>query len=182
LLREKRNYVELSTFLDTVKLDSTFNILSLNYYKAFNHYNLKQDDSSRYYANKYLSILENEPELRIPFKLNFWCKYQMLSIIGSKDEAIKYLWDPFIESLDEDLTRQWALKSTELMFMAINGNYEAAGEQLQAMNREYPKMGDYAWLNLPIYDRIKEEHPPFIDIINNLRLPPKLTEENPMKM
>jgi len=66
--------------------------------------------------------------------------------------------------------------------MAINGNYQAAGEQLQAMNREYPQMGDYAWLNWPIYDRIKEEYPPFQDIINNLILPPKLTEENPLKM
>jgi len=178
---KKRNYIELSTFLDTVKLDSTFNILSLNYYKALSHYNLKYDDSSRYYANKYLSILENESELDIPFG-SFNSKYQMLSIIGSKDEAIK-LFDPiYIESLDEDLYRQWRLKRYELMFMAINGNYEAAGEQLQAMNREYPKMGDYAWLNFPIYDRIKEEYPPFQDIINNLRLPPKLTEENPLKM
>jgi len=88
----------------------------------------------------------------------------------------------FIELLDEDLTRQWLLKLYELTFMTINGNYEAAGEQLQTMNREYPQMGNYAWLNLPIYDRIKEEYPPFIDIINNLRLPPKLTEENPLKM
>jgi len=66
--------------------------------------------------------------------------------------------------------------------MAINGQYKEAGELLRSMNKDYPKVGAYAWLNLPIYDRIKEEYPPFQDIINNLQMPPKLTEVDRLKM
>ena len=55
---------------------------------------------------------------------------------------------------------------------------EAATEKLLELNLNYPQYGDYASLyNLPEFDKIKKEHPPFLEALNNLKLPMKLQLE-----
>jgi TolB-like protein len=179
LLLQQRNFSGLNLFLDTIKLDSSLNMADHAYYKAINYYNLREDDSSKIYAQKFL----NTDIKDISLYRQFSGRYAMLSILGLREEANHYLTRAFgIEVHHEDQTRQFGYKARELQYLAINGEYLEAGDLLRKMNKDYPKVGSYAWLNLPILDRIKEEYPPFVDIINSLQMPPKLTEVDRLKM
>jgi tetratricopeptide (TPR) repeat protein len=179
LLLQQRNFSDLNVFLDTVTLDSSLNLADHAFYKAINYFNLREDDSSRIYAQKFLNIDAKD----INIYRQFSGHYIMFSILGLKEEANHlFAGASGIEVNHEDLIRQFGYKAWKLQYLAINGDYLEAGELLRSMNKDYPKVGAYAWLNLPIYDRIKEEYPPFQDIINNLQMPQKLKEVDRLKM
>ncbi len=49
---------------------------------------------------------------------------------------------------------------------------------LHDLNNNFLQFGDYATIyNLPDYDKIKKEYPPFLEALNNLKLPMKLSLE-----
>ncbi len=71
----------------------------------------------------------------------------------------------------------------EIDLLSTMGEYEEATDLLLKINRSYPNYGDYASLfNLPRFDKIKSEYPPFVEALNNLKLPPKLDLEGLIKL
>ena len=85
-------------------------------------------------------------------------------------------------NLDKDRQLQFNLKTGHAVYFAMTQQYPKANELLKQLNKDYPQVGDYRWLNNPLFDRIKKEYPQFQETINQIRLPPKLTDSNPSKM
>ena len=85
------------------------------------------------------------------------------------------------EASEDDLYNQWHKMRVELYALCMN-DYEAATELLQKMNKEFPHLGHYGWLNLYNFNRIRDEYSPFQEAINNLQLPPKLGQFDRIKM
>ena len=64
---------------------------------------------------------------------------------------------------------------SEIELLSLLGDYKEATDLLINLNRSYPNYGMYANLfNNPRFDKIKSEYPPFVEALNNLKLPPKL--------
>ena len=66
------------------------------------------------------------------------------------------------------------MESDIISFLILSGNYAEATQALKAINKEFPQVGDYGWLNLPIYDRIKSEYPAFREALSHLKTPPRI--------
>jgi len=72
---------------------------------------------------------------------------------------------------------------SEIELLSILGDYKEATELLINLNRSYPNYGEYAELmTSPLLDKIKSEYPPFVDALNNLKLPPKPDLEGLVKL
>ena len=102
----------------------------------------------------------------------------MYAVQGDKNESEKFYQ---YEAIEDDLYSQWSKMRYELFALCMY-DYKAANEILQKMNKEFPQLGHYGWLNFSIFNRIREEHPPFQETINSLQLPPKLGQFDRIKM
>jgi hypothetical protein len=71
---------------------------------------------------------------------------------------------------------------TEIKLLSVLGEYEEATDLLINLNQTQPNYGRYAELSNPAMDKIKSEHPPFVEALNNLKLPPKLDLEGLVKL
>ena len=71
----------------------------------------------------------------------------------------------------------------EVQLLSLLGDYKGATEILLKLNETYPNFGDYKIIRVsPFFDRIKEEYPPFVDALNNLKLPERIPIEEAMKL
>ena len=186
LLSQDRKHSEALRYLDSVVPDTTFTELEWLESKALAHFALNEVDSARFHASAFLKLLDDPSGpafgagrgglASLPF-----ATIRMHGIMGNEvDFLALFPWPK--NQLEQDLTYQWAMMTWELNHFVFSKRYDDATSKLKEMNSRFPDWGNYAWLNLPEFDRIKEEHPPFQDAINSLRLPPLVSETNPMKM
>jgi len=105
----------------------------------------------------------------------------MHGVLENKENLASWLDMPE-KQVEQDLRAQASIAVLEIRHLVFRCDYEQATTKLEQLNRNIPQFGHYNWLNLPLYDRIKEEYPLFQDAINNLKLPPKVSEIDPLKM
>lgn len=158
-LLEQREFPKLLALMDSSS-DSLSEPNRL-YYQIVANYLLKRDDQVKRLGTAYLSLNDN----------SFNKKLDVLAILGKEQEFRQLLEQPG-RNLEEDLSLQWSVDSDILSYLILSGNYAEATSALKEINREFPQVGDYGWLNLPIYDRIKSEYSPFKEALKGLKLPP----------
>lgn len=182
LYMQRRDYKSLLKFTNEVALDSTFNELSLPYYKAEAYFAMGREDSARMYAKAYFKVRTKKPELKLVNEYFATGKdAPMHGILGEKIELRELL--PFPEKqIEQDLALQAYIMYYELNHLVYLREYQKAAEKLEQTNRYFPLFGNYIWLNLPMYDRIKNEYPRFQEVINGLKIPPKVAEASRLKM
>jgi TolB-like protein len=146
--------------------DTAFREELRTYYKVVANYLLKHDVKAKKLGAYYLA-LKGAPTFR---------KGDVLAILGKQEEFIKNYERPGW-NLEEDLSSQWNIKTENLTFLILSGKYEEATRTLTQINEQFPQVGDYGWLNLPIYNRIKQEYPPFSKALQELKLPPRLNPQ-----
>jgi TolB-like protein len=160
LLLQQRNFPELLKLMETAP-DSVYNPPRRLYYQIIGNYLLSRDDQVKKLGAAYLALDDN----------NITRRLDVLAMLGQEEEFRRLLEQPG-RSLEEDLSLQCSVDGDILSYLILSGNYEEATLALKEINREFPQVGDYGWLNLPIYDRIKSEHPPFSEALKGLKLPP----------
>jgi len=106
----------------------------------------------------------------------------VLAILGSEAEFRKADTHPREANLDEDLSLQWSMDAEIVSFYAFSGKYAEATQALREVNKKFPQVGDYGFLNLPVYNRIKDEYPAFKEAIDQLKLPPRIMDTKLIKM
>ena len=157
---------------DTTKLAS---IQSRYYWKATAYHYLGIEDSVKFYGQLYLDSTD--------FSTN---TIKILGLLGNKEKALNLLREGFKLAGAED-SDIWTYCNRiiiwEIDLLSQLGDYEEATDLLLNINRSYPNYGAYALLyNLPNFDKIKSEYPPFVDALNNLKLPQKLDLEGLVKL
>lgn len=106
----------------------------------------------------------------------------MHAILGNKKEAIGPIHEAIGRLTPTDKMQYCHSRVDEIVVLSILGEYEEATDLLTKLNREYPSYGRYGPLfNNPFMDKIKREYPPFVEALNNLKLPPKLDLEGMIK-
>jgi class 3 adenylate cyclase/TolB-like protein len=161
----ERDFRGIIAMLDTAAI----NTLTIAVVKAQSYYGLGIQDSVKHYGQLYLDSTDGFN----PF---------IHALLGNKEVALRNLQESVKEVKDSDLMRTCGSKVQKIELLSILGEYEEATELLVTMNRQYPTFGAYARLfSSPMLDRIKSEHPPFVEALNNLKLPPKLELEGLIK-
>lgn len=168
-LLQDRDYEGLLRFVEAP--DTTFRKELRLYYRVVSNYLLKRDSQVKKFAAQYLALND----------ANLGRKADVLAILGKELEFRK----TFVligRNLEEDRSLQWNINAEILSFLALSGKYEDAVQALREINTDFPQVGDYAWLNLPIYDRIKKEYPEFASAIQKIKMPPRLANSKLIKM
>jgi hypothetical protein len=106
----------------------------------------------------------------------------VLAILGKEEEFRATFFLPLGRSMEEDLTLQWSLESELLNYEILSGKYPEAVQRMKQINEHFPQVGDYGWLNLPIYDRIRKDYPAFVEAVSQLKLPPRIMDSKIIKM
>jgi hypothetical protein len=78
----------------------------------------------------------------------------------------------------EDYFQACYAQIREIDLLCLFEDYEEATGKLIAMNKRFPQFGDYGLLNYMTLDKAKKEYPPFLEALNNLKLPRKLVLED----
>ncbi len=172
LFLQKRDFRGLLVFLDSLKPDSSFTPGHKFYYQAMAQHLLKQDREAR----------QNAERATREKGLDVLGKAGMFALLGNEKEFMELAIDHSGVSLSQDLSVQFADQTSLIRYYAFSGNYAKADEMLKQVNRNFPQVGDYVWLNMPTYDRIKEEYPPFLETINQLKLPPRIMDTQLIRM
>ncbi|MBL7851991.1 MAG: hypothetical protein JNN04_13905 [Cyclobacteriaceae bacterium] len=162
-LLEKRNWPEFMAFIESETADTLYDSPQRLYYQTIGNYLLKRDDRVKKLGKLYLESNDS----------NFNRQLDVLAILGREQEFRSLLEQPG-RNLEEDLYLQWSVESDILSFLILSGNYAEATLALKAISKEFPQVGDYGWLNLPIYDRIKSEHPAFNEVLAQMKKPPRI--------
>ncbi len=171
MLLQKRDFKGLFSFLELNRPDSVVTTQMWFYYGVVGNYLLKRDDQVRKLGAEYLKLEDGNSEHR----------FIVLAILG-REQDHKTLLGIRKRNLDEDLTEQWYMESGLIEYSILSGNYPEAVERLKQINAHFPQVGNYGWLNLPIYDRIKKEHPAFVEAVSQLKLPPRIMDSKIIKM
>jgi TolB-like protein len=160
---ETRNWQALLNNIDSLLIDNPDHRNDL---KLQAHWQLDNKDSLQFYKAKtegndnFLSIMLSENTDLINELLT---SNEVMIIGGDKSE----------------LAFQ---KIGSLFALAISGKYEEATLALEEFNKDIPEWGGYSFLNSDIFDKIKLQHPTFNEAINNLIMPPKLGQKNPLDL
>jgi TolB-like protein len=148
------------------------------YYQAVAHYLLRQDDQAKRIGAKYLSLNDRNED-----PMGFAHRLTILAILGKEQEfksAVEFR--DLGRDIQEDIAGQWATASDMLRYYVFSGNYPEADKKLKQINKDFPQVGDFCWLNLPLYDRIKAVYPAFRETMDQLQLPPKIMDDKLIKM
>lgn len=152
---------ELLKHIDTLKNDEIGNYFSA---KASLYYAIEEDDSVKYYANELL--LEES---------HWWWEIEAHAYLGNPSRAIDIQEKEWFDSYDnEDLLIASDNSKYIIQLYVLAKQYQKATELLIQMNNAYPELGDYVFFNGREFDRIKKEYPPFMEALDNLKLPPPL--------
>lgn len=150
-------------------------IHSRYYWKATAYYHLGIEDSVKFYGQLFLDSTDFSPGT-----------IRILGLMGNKEKAFNLLREgtKLAGAEDSDISLYCVrIIDWEIDLLSTMGEYEEATDLLLKINRSYPNYGDYASLfNLPRFDKIKSEYPPFVEALNNLKLPPKLDLEGLIKL
>ena len=164
-LLEKRELQEFMKVIETAT-DSAYLPAQRLYYLILGNYLIKRDDQVKKLGRQYLALKD----------YNVKRQMDVLGIMGMEEDFKKLLEQPG-RNLEEDLSHQWQIETDILSYLILSGNYEEATLALKEINKEFPQMGDYGWLNLPLYDRIKSDYPPFSEALKGLKLPPHFIKQ-----
>lgn len=164
-LLEQRKLPEFMKFIEAAP-DSLYRPPVRLYYRILGNYLLRRDDQVKKLGSQYLVMDDN----------NLVRKLEVLGMLGREVEFRQLLEQPG-RNLEEDLSLQWSIDGDILTYLILSGNYAEATAALKAINQEYPQVGDYSWLNLPIYDRIKTEYPEFNEALAQLKMPPRVVKQ-----
>ncbi len=171
MLLLKRDFKGLLSFLETSRPDSALPAHIRLYYGVVGNYLLKRDDRVRKLGAEYLALKDWQPQH----------KWIVLAILG-KEVDFNAQFDGQERNVAEDLTEQWGLEREWLNYHIFSGDYPEAIKRLKQVNEHFPQVGDYGWLNLPIYDRIKKDYPAFAEAVSQLKLPPRIMDSKIIKM
>jgi tetratricopeptide (TPR) repeat protein len=167
----KENWQELNNKLTERNYDGAFSLLDSTSIELNNialarlYWLTDQFDSARYYAA--LSIKDS---LQLA---------ESYAILGNKEEAISIISERIEQYIDwEDYVMACYALIHEIKLLCMLGDYEEATDKLIAMNKRFPQFGDYGHLNYMTLDKAKKEYLPFLDALNNLKLPEKLVHED----
>ena len=140
--------------------DSVSRLPQRLYYRILGNYLLKRDDQVKKYGRQYLALRDDNTNRQL----------DVMAMLGMEREFRQLLERPG-KNLEEDLFLQWGIEADILSYLILSGDYAEATLALKTINQEFPQVGDYGWLSLPIYDRIKSEYPPFNDALKAMKLP-----------
>jgi len=164
----ERDYTGIIEIVDTAK------VVSLDtrvYWKTWGYFGLGIQDSTKYYGQFFLD--------------NYGHSKWICAMLGMKENALELNrneWQPLGAS-GSDLMMYSNGVREEIQLLSILGEYERATELLINLNRTVPGYGQYATLRTnPYFDKIKSEYPPFVEALNNLKIPPKLNLEGLIKL
>ena len=157
-----RKWQELLDNIDSLEGDYPDYIISV---KLEAYWQLGNDDSIKHYLakmkdNDLLSMVLNENDDLIQERL----KVRQDMIDGG------------------DVSELVFQKFTNLRVLALSGKYVEATAALIEMNNSHPNWGAYSFLNHTDFYKIKSNYTPFTEAINNLKLPSKLGEKNPLDL
>jgi len=182
----KRDFAGIIALYDTAELvikeetplEKLYRISPENnhYWKAITYYHLGNQDSVKFYGKLYLDTIDDSPSL---------IRAVIYAILGNKEKALSYYEETanLIKMSSDDHMIQSNNISVEIELLSILGEYKKATDLLINLNRSYPQIGTYSkFFNWPVFDKIKSEYPPFVDALNNLKLPPKLDLEGLVKL
>jgi TolB-like protein len=158
-LLEQRKLPEFMKFIEAAP-DSLYRPPLQLYYRILGNYLLKRDDQVKKIGSQYLALNDD----------NLSRKLEVLGMLGRETEFRQLLRQPG-RNLEEDLSLRWSMDGDLLSYLILSGKYAEATAALKTINEEFPQVGDYGWLNLPIYDRIKSEYPEFNEALKALKLP-----------
>lgn len=168
LFLQKRDFKGLLAFLEIDRPDSVFSAQDRLYYGVVGNYLLKRDVQVRKLGTEYLKYDDGARKLNV------------LAILG-REEEFRATQQAHRNTL-QDTGMQWRIESEELQYHLLSGNYPEAVQRLKQINAHFPQVGQYGWLNEPIYDRIKEEYPAFSEAVSQLKLPPRIMDSKIIKM
>jgi len=166
----KRDYAGIIALYDTTKLAT---IQSNYYWKAMAYYLLGIQDSVKFYGQLWLDNTDNPAPA------------DMFAILGNKEKALNVIRERRKHTVagGSDILGVCSLIEKEIQLLSILGDYKEATDLLINLNRLYPNFAEYAKLfSHPTFDKIKSEYPPFVEALNNLKLPPKLDLEGLLEL
>ncbi len=162
--RDLAGYIDI---LDTLK---SYDPITMARLKAGAYYVLGVQDSVKQYSRYFLDSTGGFN----PF---------MHAYLGNREKALRPINEGRKSLTASDKMGYCHLKRDEILLLSVLGEYEEATKLLKELNREYPSYGRYGDLHHdPRMDKIKREYPPFLEALNNLRLPPKLELERLIKL
>jgi TPR repeat protein len=166
-LKLARDFEGLLDAWRKTKADSVFNQDRLTAEMILCFYQLSQDDSVSFYAKQWHPSDQGSLLYRNAF-------------LGEASGSNKVISE--LNYFKEDLAQQTLVQEFNIQLAVFAHKYPRATQLLKDLNNKYPGYGNYLFLNNPMYDRIKKEYAPFNNAIRNLKLPPKLSDLEIVKM
>ena len=166
-----RDWENLTSFLDTIPTTDPSDWGNV-FRKILAHQAMDDSDSAEYYAKKYLALPHQNPELRRGIPIAH-------AVLGNRESAYaawNAIWEPRRKN-GQDLSRTCMGLVEEIDLLVHLEEYDEATRKLTSLNRNHPEWGMYLYFEVsPEYDKIKVEYPPFLEALQNLKMPPKLEE------
>ena len=167
----QRKFLECLELLDRREVDfSEDEILIL---KAKIHHLLLNSDSAKIYATDYMRFVDGQPE-----KFHGYYVAQANAIVGDPDRALivsDSLMQRNLNWVPPDTTDLQAYCHhvlEKIKVEALAGQFDKATATLLSLNKQFPSFGYYLpLLSDPIFDKVKNEWPPFKKALENLTLP-----------
>lgn len=149
----KRDWVEAKTICHRNK---DYNLLSSSCWQ------LGEKDSARYYWIK--KGLADKSDSSFYY-----------TMMGDRKKALPSLVPNAKPKNPENVLSFFEKQTTEIQLLIELNEYKEATEKLINLNNILPEVDDYSWYrNMPWYDKIKKEYPPFLEVINNPKRQPVL--------
>lgn len=163
-LLEARNMVGLLKYLQSPAATSLAPDHRLSLEIAAN-YALGNDQNVERLCKEYLRLNYDGDQLR-----------DIVLAMMKKKEEYRTRVSRYLTRHPEDLYERWYLDREMMVYEILSGNYVEADRMLKDLNSRYPQVGDFAFLNSQLFDRIRREYPPFDTTVRQLKRPPRLME------
>ncbi len=171
----QRDYLGIISLYDSAFTASRQTSVEGPYWKSVAYYHLQASDSLKRYVT---SALTHD------YTLN-WRSPILYAMIGDREKAYRVLKE-YRKLWERGGQDTWGMANTtrdEVLLLSLLGDYKGATETLLKLNKTYPNFGDYEFIRVsPFFDKIKKEYPPFVDVLNNLKLPARIPMEESMKL
>jgi len=172
----QRDYLGIISAYDSVYAASGETTAEGFYWKSVAYYHLQASDSLKRYVTSALTHIDYKQNWRTPI---------LYALIGDKKKAFGVLNDlgKYWEHSGQDTWGKASTLRQQVLLLSLMGDYKGATEVLLKLNVTYPSFGDYEIMRVnPFFDKIKKEYPPFVDALNNLKLPSRISIEEAMKL
>jgi tetratricopeptide (TPR) repeat protein len=162
----QRDYSTIISMTNELEMSTYANY----YFKAKSYFLLEELDSACHYAQMVTEQFRDGLYYRYMLPIE-----TMFIILGNKERAMELVQKKIDAAMQigDHLIASYNYKK-QIKYLSLLGDYEEATEKLLELNRKFPQFGGFASLhNSPGYDKIKKEYPPFLEALNNLKLPKK---------